>query len=97
MLSCDYINLGFAGSAHMERTMAEYIVSRKDWDFASIEMGVNMLGPEYSVELFEERVKEFVDIMAGDSRPVFATSIFGFNEPEQKKADIFRDSKKICI
>lgn len=91
MLSCDYINLGFAGSAHMERTMAEYIVSRKDWDFASIEMGVNMLGPEYSVELFEERVKEFVDIMAGDSRPVFATSIFGFNEPEQKKADIFRD------
>ena len=64
MLSCDYINFGFAGSAHMERTMAEYIVSRKDWDFASIEMGVNMLGSEYSVELFEERVKEFVDIMA---------------------------------
>jgi len=90
MLNCDYYNLGFAGSAQMEKAMADYIVSRSDWDFASVEMGVNMLKPEFSVELFEERVREFVDILAQDSRPIFATSIFGFIGPEQEKAKIYR-------
>lgn len=94
MLKTDYYNLGFAGSAHMERAIAEYIVSRRDWDFASVEMGVNMLRPEYSVDLFEERIKTFVDILARDKRPVFATSIFGFNGQEQDKAKIYRDIVK---
>lgn len=90
MLNCDYLNLGFAGSAHLEREMAEYIVSRKDWDFASLEMGINMLAT-YSYEEFEERVKIFTDILAADKRPVFATSIFGFTGPDQEKADKFRE------
>ena len=90
MLCCDYYNLGFAGSAHMEKVMAEYIVSRKDWAFASVEMGVNMLKPEYSLKLFEKRVREFIDILAKDPRPVFATSIFGFNGQDQEKADKLR-------
>lgn len=81
----------------MEKAMAEYIVSRSDWDFASVEMGVNMLKPEFSLELFEERVREFVDILAQDTRPVFATSIFGFNGPEQEKAKKYREIvRKYC-
>jgi hypothetical protein len=91
MLSCDYYNLGFAGSAYMEKAMAKYIVSRTDWDFASVEMGINMLKPEFTLELFDERVKEFIDILASDSRPVFATSIFGFKGPEQEKANKYRE------
>lgn len=90
-LGCDYLNLGFAGSAHLEKAMAEYIVSRKDWDFASVEMGINMLGDAFTPELFEERVKTFVDILAADPRPVYATSIFGFAGGGQEKAAIFRD------
>lgn len=93
ILKCDYYNLGFAGSAHLEKEMAEYIVSRKDWDFASVEMGINMLNA-YSLESFEERVTEFTDILAKDGRPVFATSIFGFTGPEQEKADKFREIVK---
>ncbi len=73
---CDYINLGFAGSAHLEEAMAEYIVSRKDWNFASVEMGINMLGEDFDECLFEERVDRFTEILAGDTRPVFATDIF---------------------
>ena len=91
ILNCDYYNLGFAGTAHLEKAMAEYIVSRKDWDFASVEMGINMIGPEFSFELFEERVKEFTDILASDPRPVFATSIFGFTGQGQEKAAKFRE------
>lgn len=90
-LKCDYINLGFAGTAHLEKEMAEYISERKDWDFATIELGVNMLEPKYGVELFESRAREFTEILSKDPRQIFATSIFGFSEADQEKADIFRE------
>lgn len=90
-LSCDYINMGFAGTAHLEKEMAEYIVSRKDWDFATFEMGINMLG-EFTEEQFDERVREFTDVLEKDGRPVFLTSVFGFNGGGQEKAQHFRES-----
>ena len=68
--------------------MAEYIVSRRDWDFATVEMGINMLG--FTEEAFEERVRSFTDILKKDGRPVFATSIFHFNGESQEKATAFR-------
>lgn len=78
-LGCDYVNLGFAGSAHMEKAMAEYIVSRKDWDFATVEMGINMLGMD--MELFERNIDEFTKVLSEDPRPIFATSIYGYSDP----------------
>ena len=88
-MKCDYLNLGFAGTAQMEPAMAEYIVSRKDWSFASVEMGVNMLGESFSEKGFEQNIDRFTAILAKDPRPVFATSIFGF-PGDQKRADQFR-------
>lgn len=85
MLGCDYRNLGFAGTAHLEKEMAEYIVSRQDWDFASVEMGINMLLC-FSLADFERRVDDFTAILAADPRPVFATSLFGFWGEHQQKA-----------
>lgn len=92
-LKTDYFNLGFAGSAHMEQAMAEYIVARQDWDFASVEMGINMIGEPFSLEQFENRVKSFVEVLAGDPRPIFATSLFVFNgkEQEREKAARYRE------
>ncbi len=93
LLGTDYINLGFAGRALMEPEMAEYMVSRKDWDFASVEMGINAVEKRkgVTVEEFERRIDRFTAILAADSRPVFATSIFGFNdEPDQELAEKLR-------
>ena len=91
MFRCDYLNLGFAGTAQMERAMAEYLVSRKDWDFASVEMGINMVN--FPAQMLEERVKGFVEVLAQDPRPVFATSLFENNMPGEKgeKVRLFRD------
>lgn len=93
-LKCDYLNMGFAGSACLEKAMAEYLVSRKDWDFASVEMGINMLGENYDEAGFEGRVRDFVEILHRDGRPVFATSIFGYNGAEQEKAAKYREIVK---
>ena len=83
-LGCDYINLGMAGSAHMEKAMAEYIISKKDWDFATVEMGINMLGMD--AVLFEERIDMFTQILSKDSRPIYATSIYGFSDPNMQES-----------
>ncbi len=91
LLHCDYINMGYAGMARLEEQMAEYLCARKDWDFATLELGINMLSEEFSVELFESRVKRFVEIMAADGRPVFVTDIYGFNDKWQEKAAIYRE------
>ena len=92
-LQCDYLNLGFAGSARLEPEMAAYLVAREDWSFASVELGINMLD-KFTSEAFEARVKAFLDILAADPRPVFVTSIFGFNAPLQEQAVIFREIVK---
>ena len=89
-----YLNLVFAGCALMEEEMAEYLISRKDWDFASVEMGINAVGEKRRLELaeFERRIDRFTQILAADPRPVFATSIFVFNgeDAEQELAEKMR-------
>lgn len=86
---CDTLNFGMAGTARAEAAMAEYIVRRNDWDFASVELGINMLS--FSAEAFLNRVDRFLQILSQDPRPVFLTSIFGFNDPKwQSQAERFR-------
>lgn len=94
LLHCDYINMGYAGLARLEEEMAEYLCERKDWDFATLELGINMLSDEFDVELFESRMKRFAEIMAADGRPVFVTDIYGFNDKWQQKADRYREIVK---
>lgn len=65
--------------------MAEYIVSRKDWDFASLEMGINMCNDNFTASYFEERIRHFVPVFNEDFRPVFATDIFGCNRQARQK------------
>lgn len=92
-LGCDSINFGFAGGAMMQAEMARYIISRKDWDFASVEMGINMIWADD--DLFESSVKEFVDILATDPRPIFATSIYGVSDSSMnEKIARFREIVK---
>ena len=86
-LGCDYLNHGFAGTALCDRAIAEWLVSSREWDFATLEMGINMLGMEEKE--FEERVDVFTGIFADDGRPVFATSIFRFNG-DRSRGDVFR-------
>ncbi len=74
-LNCDFCNMGFAGSAQLEEEMARYLISRKDWNFASFEMGINML--DFSTENFSERVENFMQVLANDDRTMVITDIFG--------------------
>lgn len=89
-LSCDYLNLGMAGSARLEEAFAKYIVNRKDWDFLSVEMGINMI-KSFDEAAFEKRAERFLHILEADDRPIFVTSIFGYQGELQTRAQHFRE------
>ena len=57
------ITLGLAGSAKLEKCAADYIASRNDVDFATLEMGINVM--DISDDEFESRVRYFVPAIAG--------------------------------
>jgi lysophospholipase L1-like esterase len=66
-LGVDHFNLGFGGGAHLEPEMADWIASRSDWDFATLEMGINLVG-RLTAEQFEARVNAFLPRIAA-ARP----------------------------
>ena len=41
---------------------------------------------EMDAALFEERVDEFSEILSRDSRPIYATSIYGFSDPNMQES-----------
>ena len=93
LLGVDLINLGFGGGAHLETEMADYIAGRTDWDFASLEMGINLLW-RIEVEEFEKRVDYFVEKIAKahPDKWIFCIDLFTCRDDLQggKKAPAFR-------
>ena len=91
-LGVNALNLGFAGNALMEEEMAKYIVSRKDWDFASVEMGINTTErpAQFPLDVFEATIDRFTAVLAADPRPIFATSFFGYLDEETDRTTKMR-------
>ena len=79
LLGTDLINLGFGGGAHCEKQMADYIAERKDWDLASLELGINMI-KIFEAKEFKSRVEYFIKRIA-QSHPdkwIFCVDLFTF-------------------
>ncbi len=78
-LGVDLINLGFGGGAHCEPEIAEYIAARTDWDFATLELGINMVSWLETAE-FSKRVEGFIRTIA-EAHPdkwIFCIDMFPF-------------------
>ena len=76
-LGVDHFNLGFGGGAHLEPEMADWIASRHDWDFATLELGINLVG-RLSPEEFAERVNHFIPriVAAHPDKWIFCIDLF---------------------
>jgi hypothetical protein len=91
LLGVDLINLGFGGGAHLEKEIADYIAERNDWDFATFELGINMVGG-FEVEEFRKRVDYFIEkiVSVKGDKKLFFIDIYPFymdfeNQEKQKK------------
>lgn len=76
-LGVDHFNLGFGGGAHLEPEMAEWIGGRDDWDFATLELGINLAG-RLTPEEFEARVAGFLSriVAAHPDKWIFCIDLF---------------------
>lgn len=72
----DVYNLGFAGLARLEKDMADYIANECEFDFATLEMGVNIL--DIPGEEYEHRVRYFVETIAKahSDKKIFCIDVF---------------------
>jgi lysophospholipase L1-like esterase len=95
-LGVDLINLGFGGGAHCEKQMADYIADRQDWDFASLELGINMVGG-FEVEEFRKRVKYFIPRIteAHPDKYIFCIDMFTFYMDYDRSAEKQNTFRKI--
>jgi lysophospholipase L1-like esterase len=93
-LGADVINLGSSCSAFCEPAMADYIAGRKDWDFATLALSVNMVKSFSPVE-FSKRVSYMIHTVAESDpqRPVFCITIKPFigDYLGSKKPELFRE------
>jgi hypothetical protein len=73
----DVFNQGFGAAAFLEPEMAAWLGGRRDWDFATLELGVNLLRP-LSTEAFAKRVDIFLRTItsARPEAPIFVIDIF---------------------
>ena len=101
LLGVDLINLGFGGGAHCESQMADYIAERNDWDFATLELGINMIA-NFEIKEFKKRVEYFIQKIA-TAHPeqwIFCIDLFTFSadfDPVSTKQDEFRKIVKEAV
>lgn len=74
--NADQINLGFAGSAKLEPEVADYIANECEFDFATLEMGVNVL--KMDPDEFRSRVEYFISTIAKahSDKKIFCIDVF---------------------
>jgi hypothetical protein len=93
ILGAELINLGFAGSARLEKAVADYIANRNDWDFATLEMGINVLDIE--PDEYEKRITYFIDTVAkaNKNKKIFCIDLFYTHSDFVKngRANMFRE------
>lgn len=78
-LDYDLINLGMAGSCHMEESIADHIASegeKGNWDVATLELGINVL--DWENDLIDSRVTNIITQVAGRNpdKNIFVISPF---------------------
>lgn len=76
-LKADVHNLGLASSALCEKTMAEYLAKSEGWDFATLELGINMRG-SLPLETAIERAEYLIDAVkdSHQNKRVFVIGIY---------------------
>ncbi|MBI4978118.1 MAG: lysophospholipase [Spirochaetes bacterium] len=74
LLKTDMLNKGLSGACHCEPQAASFIASLA-WDYAFLELGVNMRGG-YTPDDFRSRAEHLIDLVLARRKPVAVTTIY---------------------
>ena len=77
LLGVDVLNMGLSGGCLCEKEMADYIVERDDWDFATLELGINMR-ERFTIDEFKSRAEYLINIISNKKidKKIFVITIF---------------------
>jgi len=76
-LKADVINLGASSAAFCEREITEYIANRSDFNFATLELSVNMLNQGVNYKEFYQKSEYMIKTIAekNQNKPIFCISL----------------------
>ena len=76
-MGVDVLCNGLSGACLCEKIIADYFASRDDWDFITLEIGVNMRGP-FTSEEFEVHARYLIKtiVESKPQKPVIVITIF---------------------
>ena len=74
-LQVDVCNKGMGGSCFIEPEMADYIAEGIEWDFATLELGVNVRS-EYTPDEFEKKVRYMTKKLLETAKPFAFITIY---------------------
>lgn len=80
--NADLMNLGFPGSCRLEKEVADVLAYEKEFDFATIELGINIID-DMPIEEFYNRAYYLLDIVSKEhtNSKIFVIDIYNyFNE-----------------
>lgn len=60
ILEVDVLNKGLSGSCHIEPEVGSHFATEEQWDFATLELGVNMRG-HFTPDVFQARARGLVE------------------------------------
>ena len=96
-LGVDVLNQGMSGACLLEPAMAGWLASREDWDFATLELGINVIG-SIAPDEFHRRVVHFLGTLRSrhPEKLIVVITLFPFfdhlgplDAPARLKADAF--------
>ena len=100
LLGCDVLNKGLGGACHCEPAVADYFVEELEWDFALMEVGVNMLG-SVPVEEYEKRLRYLLERVTATGKPIFLVNVYRFSRDysitegaEEQKLRAYRETMR---
>lgn len=87
-LKADVFNQGLSGACMCEPEMAAYLAGREDWDWITLELGVNMRGT-FTPEQFEQRARHLIGEIASAhlGKPVFLITVYPNAESPENAAE----------
>jgi len=88
LMGVDVFNQGMGGSCCLEPSVARSIAGRRDWDFCTLEVGVNMRGA-FTSEQFEARARPFIETVSRThpDKPVVVLSVFTTGNDHSRDPD----------
>ena len=76
LLGVDCLAKGVGGSCFAEKELADSFAARSDWDFALLEIGVNMIGSSLTIDEFKDRFEYMADKMYQTGKKLVFVTIF---------------------